>query len=54
MPPTEGATREELYELGIFVHDYELYTVTQLNYFLPILKYMARYASGEEPVAFAA
>lgn len=54
MPPTVDATREELHELGIFVHDYELYTASQMNYLMPILKYMPRYAMGDEVVVFAA
>lgn len=54
MPPTADATREELHELGIFVHDYELYTASQMNYLMPILKYMPRYAMRDEVVVFAA
>ena len=54
MSPAKDATREELHELGIFVHDYELYTASQMNYFIPILRYMPRYALGDESVGLAA
>jgi hypothetical protein len=53
MLPIEDATRQELYELGIFVHDYELYTASQLNYILPILKNLPR-PNSERVIGFAA
>jgi hypothetical protein len=53
MSETQDATTMELFELGIFVHDYELYTATQMNQIIPVLKYIPRFASGSEEVGLA-
>ncbi len=54
MSEIKDATTQELFELGIFVHDYELYTANQLNEILPLLKYIPRFALSNETVGLAA
>ncbi len=54
MSEVEDATTQELFELGIFVQDYELHTANQLNQIIPMLKYIRRLAMIKNTVGIAA
>jgi hypothetical protein len=50
-------TDSQLFDLGIYVQDYELHIAKQLSEILPVLKSMPRIASSlcevsDEPVAY--
>ena len=48
MASKTSAVDDELFALGIFVHDYALYTTAQLNQILPILRSMPRLSIRSE------